>query len=153
MQSLTQHTDQYRANKRTARTDEWQNSWKDDSIEDFKCRHRILPCTCGAGKAKRQPWPSCCHSYGEPRSLLGPLVGRCERQATNCLDWQGPADKNGYGCTRVDGQSWRVYRLVWTLVHGPVPDDLKVLHHCDRPPCCEITRLCAGFERRKDSRY
>jgi hypothetical protein len=31
----------------------------------------------------------------------------------------------------VRGKRWLVHRYAWTLVHGPIPDDLLVLHNCD----------------------
>lgn len=42
----------------------------------------------------------------------------------------------GYGCISVNGQMIGAHRVAWELAHGPIPDGLWVLHHCDNPPCC-----------------
>lgn len=31
---------------------------------------------------------------------------------------------------------WGAHRLAWIEAHGPIPDGLYVLHHCDNRPCC-----------------
>jgi hypothetical protein len=29
--------------------------------------------------------------------------------------------------------------VAWEVTHGPIPDGLSVLHHCDNPACCNPT--------------
>jgi hypothetical protein len=79
--------------------------------------------------------------------LLAWVLSRCERQASGCLDWLGANQGNGYGSIQIEGKQWLVHRLVWTLVHGAIPDGLNCLHSCDRPICCEVTHLSVGTQR------
>ena len=53
-----------------------------------------------------------------------------------CWPWTGGTQK-GYGAFGVRaGLIVRAHRFVWELTHGPIPEGLNVLHHCDNPPCC-----------------
>jgi len=61
-----------------------------------------------------------------------------------CLVWTGATNDKGYGQRRVDGRVQYVHRLAWEEEHGPIPDGMKVLHHCDNPPCYEVTHLFLG---------
>lgn len=38
----------------------------------------------------------------------------------------------------------RMVRKMWVLWNGPIPPGKWVLHHCDNPPCDEITHLYLG---------
>jgi hypothetical protein len=62
---------------------------------------------------------------------------------TPCLLWEWSSLK-GYGLMRWEGKVWRVHRLQWTFVNGPIPDGMWVLHSCDTPACYEITHLRLG---------
>jgi hypothetical protein len=57
----------------------------------------------------------------------------------SCWEWQG-ASVTGYGRF---GQV-RVHRAMYADTHGPIPDGLHVLHHCDNPPCCNPAHLFLG---------
>lgn len=37
-----------------------------------------------------------------------------------------------------------VSRIVWELAHGPIPDELCVLHTCDNPLCLRTSHLFLG---------
>lgn len=37
------------------------------------------------------------------------------------------------------------HRYAWFLAYGRWPKD-KLLHHCDNPPCCEVTHLFEGTD-------
>jgi hypothetical protein len=61
-----------------------------------------------------------------------------------CWIWTGHKDKNsGYGVVKepIPGTNkkrlLRAHRVAYTLLYGPIPDGLLVLH---KPPCCN--RLC-----------
>ena len=60
--------------------------------------------------------------------------------------WTG-ATANGYGQRSVGGKTQYVHRLAWEEVHGPIPEGMRVLHHCDNPPCYEITHLFLGTSK------
>jgi len=65
------------------------------------------------------------------------LEQRLVRQPNGCLELPGFRDKDGYGAIKEDGVQKRAHRVAWTLAHGPIPEGMRVLHHCDNPPCCE----------------
>lgn len=55
-----------------------------------------------------------------------------------CWLWTGSRNRKGYGQISVGGRRGRpqlAHRIAWTLVNGPIPDGVKVLHSCDNPPC------------------
>lgn len=63
-----------------------------------------------------------------------------------CKEWTGARSSKGYGAKRYKGKTWRVHRAAWDEQVGPIPDGMHVLHHCDNPPCYEITHLYLGTE-------
>ena len=82
---------------------------------------------------------------------LQPIHTRAERLAkrlvardNGCLEWRGATTSKGYGVIRGDDGAMYTHRLAWELANGPIPDGLFILHHCDNPPCCNITHLFAG---------
>ena len=56
-------------------------------------------------------------------------------RATGCLLWTGLCSRDGYARMRLRGRDVRVHRLVWSLLAGPIPDDLEVDHLCGHPAC------------------
>jgi len=60
------------------------------------------------------------------------------RQPNGCREWQRYTNADGYGMIGDGaGKMLRVHRLAWELAHGPIPEGVDVLHHCDNPPCGE----------------
>lgn len=55
--------------------------------------------------------------------------------------------RGGYASLCVNGKARVVTRLVWSLAHGEIPSDLKILHKCDNPACVEITHLKIGTQK------
>jgi hypothetical protein len=66
---------------------------------------------------------------------------------TPCLEWTGGTVKGGYGRTRRGGKAVLIHRWAWEQEHGPIPPGMKVLHHCDNPPCYEVEHLFLGTQR------
>ena len=66
---------------------------------------------------------------------------------SQCWDWMASTFDNGYGQFKVGTKNWRAHRFVWTMVHGPIPDDLVVCHRCDNPLCCNPDHLFLGSNR------
>lgn len=66
-----------------------------------------------------------------------------------CWDWPDAIQSGGYGMftmTTAKGKKTQVlaHRISHEIYNGPIPDDLFVLHSCDRPVCCQPRHLSAG---------
>ncbi len=70
------------------------------------------------------------HSIPEPNS--------------GCLLWMGACVRNGYGYLGHKRKCLRAHRAAYAEVHGPIPDDLYVLHKCDVPACINPGHLFLG---------
>lgn len=81
----------------------------------------------------------------EPYVRFAQYVDR-ESSATGCWLWKGGIGDSGYGRFKVAGRMWRAHR--WSYEHhvGPIPDDLRVCHHCDTPACVNPEHLFLGTD-------
>lgn len=61
----------------------------------------------------------------------------------DCWVWTAATNPKGYGQFYVEGMRL-AHRVSWILAHGPIPDDLCVLHRCDHPPCVNPAHLFLG---------
>lgn len=61
-----------------------------------------------------------------------------------CWGWKGAILKGGYGQMRTDGRCFSSHRVAYELYNGNIPDDMWVLHKCDRPVCCNPRHLFLG---------
>lgn len=71
------------------------------------------------------------------RPTIERLNAKLELKPNGCLEWTGLLNEHGYGVIGVARKNVLTHRLAWTLANGPIPPDMRVLHHCDNPPCCQ----------------
>lgn len=60
-----------------------------------------------------------------------------------CWEWTA-GRSHGYGKIRWRGKPVLGHRIAWELTNGLVPENLRVLHRCDNPPCCNPAHLFLG---------
>lgn len=58
-------------------------------------------------------------------------------EPSGCWYWLGPINGKGYG---VYGR-WMAHRLAYTIVKGPIPDDLTLDHTCRNRSCLNPDHL------------
>lgn len=65
------------------------------------------------------------------------FLARVDRSnSVGCWLWPGAINNHGYGRVFLPGRAeMYAHRYAWGLAFGAVPDGLRVLHHCDNPPC------------------
>jgi hypothetical protein len=61
-----------------------------------------------------------------------------------CWIWQGSKTGKGYGSIYRDGRRVMAHRAAWEMVHGPIPANLCICHHCDTPACVNPAHLFLG---------
>lgn len=66
----------------------------------------------------------------------------------DCWLWMGKLKKSKYGRIKRDGETVSVHRFAYELAHGPIPDGLSVLHHCDNTHCVREDHLFLGNQDR-----
>lgn len=63
---------------------------------------------------------------------------------TQCWEYRGARDKEGYGKVRVGKRISRANRVVYNLFFAEALPDQVVRHKCDNPPCCNPDHLEVG---------
>jgi hypothetical protein len=78
------------------------------------------------------------------RTLRERFMAGLRPQPNGCVFF-GTGRPEVYGrLHRLGGTPVHAHRVAWELYHGPIPDDMCVLHRCDTPRCVAEAHLFLG---------
>lgn len=70
-----------------------------------------------------------------PATFIERLWRKSERTAEGCRVWTGTSDPGGYGTIKFGERTWRVHRIAYEMMIGPIPDGLVIDHLCRNRAC------------------
>ena len=73
--------------------------------------------------------------------------------AYGCWEWTGSASQSGHGITSVGAYHSAVYRILYEMDRGAIPDGLHCDHLCCNPSCCNPWHLEVVTPQENSRRY
>jgi hypothetical protein len=70
--------------------------------------------------------------------LFSYIAFDCE---TDCWDWFGDLNWEGYGVFYLNGCAVLAHRIAYELFEGEIPSNLELHHSCERTWCCNPAHL------------
>lgn len=79
-------------------------------------------------------------------TILDQLFARTQPNENGCFIWTGwvSGKHDPYPVIQQNYKRILVHRLVWTIVKGPIAENLCILHRCDTPRCINPDHLFIG---------
>lgn len=70
------------------------------------------------------------------------------RGPDECWPWKAAKRRRGYGVFWRAGKFVNASRVAWELANGrPMPAEMRPLHGCDNPPCCNPRHIRPGTQK------
>ncbi len=82
--------------------------------------------------------------------IIKRILSKClYNKKTDCLLWQGSTSGNlesskggrGYGRIKIQGKTSAVHRVMFSCIHGYVPNGIDIDHICNNRLCCNPDHL------------
>src|SRR6185369_1572826 len=79
----------------------------------------------------------------------GPIPPKC-KELGQCWPWKASLTKKGYGrmLRLIDGKRKQIlaHRVGYAIQRGPIPENMRVLHHCDNRACQRGSHMYLGTD-------